>query len=382
MKIKNIFKYPIILLFTVFVGGLTIIDFVAPDKAMSEIENKYLAQKPKISVKSIFDNSFSKKYEEYINDQFVFRDEWISIKSASELALGKLQNNSITYGDDGYMFEVLDKFNQKSLDRNSNYLKKFIEKYKDKNITLSIVPTSFVTLEEKLPYGILKADVNSFIDNYYNVIKNLSKNLEIIDGYKALKPYKNEYIYYKTDHHWTTLGAYHWYEEYCKQKGLTAVKLDNLTGENVENFYGTFFNKSKFVFANPDTITYYDVPIADFHFEQNQKRDSLYNSEKFDTRDKYAAFIHGNNGLTYIKSENNLNKIEGKTTKLLVIKDSYANCLIPFLTFNYDESYVADLRSMPMTIEQITNEFEIEDILVLYNFVSFMNDNNFSRFLK
>lgn len=382
MKIKNIFKYPIILLFTVFVGGLTIADFFAPDKAMSELENKYLATKPKMTVKSVFDNSFSKKYEQYVNDQFIFRDQWINVKSVSELALGKLQNNSITYGKDGYMFEALEKFNDRTLNRNGEYLKNFIQKYQDKNITLSIVPTSYVTLEDKVPYGMIKADVLGFIENYYEEASKLSENLELIDAYNALKPFKDEYIYYKTDHHWTTLGAYRWYEEYCKQKGLTAVKLEDLTEQKVENFYGTFFNKSKMVFADPDTITYFDIPVDHFEFEQHQKKDSLLNLEKFETRDKYAAFIYGNNGLTYIKSDNNLNKVEGQTSKLLIIKDSYANCLVPFLTYNYDEIYVVDLRSMPMTIEEITNQFEIDDILVLYNFVSFMNDNNFSRLLK
>lgn len=381
-KFKEIFKYPIIILFTIFIGGLSIADYLAPPKTKSELENKFLAQKPTMTVKSVFDNSFSKKYEAYVNDQFIFRDQWISIKSIAELSLGKKQNNSITYGKDGYMFEVIEQFNDKTLTRNSNYLTKFIEQYQDKNLTLSIIPTSYVTLEDKLPYGMIKADVLSYLDSYYKNISNLNNKLSIINGYEALKPYDSEYIYYKTDHHWTTLGAYHWYEEYCNSKGLTAVKLDSLTPNIVENFYGTFFNKAKLVTAKPDFITYYDIPTEHFEFEGNQSKDGFYDFDKFNTRDKYAAFMHGNNGLTYIKSNHNLDKVEGKSSKILVIKDSYANSLIPFLTYNYDEIFVADLRSTPIPLSQLMDEYEIDDVLVIYNFMTFMNDKNFSRLLK
>ena len=378
---KKIIKYPIIILFTVFIGVFTLWDMTAPIKSFSEIENRYLATKPKATIKNIFDNSFSKKYETYINDQFVERDNWINIKSLAETSIGKVQNNSITYGDDDYMFEVLEKFDENKLKRNSEFISKFIEKYANKNITLTIIPTSYMILDDKLPYGMIKADEIKYINDFYNYL-NTNKNLNCIDFSPTLFNHKNEYIYYKTDHHWTSLGAYYCYKEFAKQKGFTPVDINNLKENNVPNFYGTYFNKAKLFTAKPDIITYYDIPVAHFEYEDSNVKDSLYDYSKFKTKDKYAAFMHGNNGITYIKSENNLNKINGKTSRLLIIKDSYANSFIPFLTFNYDEIYVVDLRGLPIPISELEKEHNFDDIMIMYNFVSFMNDNNFSRLLK
>lgn len=378
---KKIIKYPIIILFTVFIGVFTLWDMTAPIKSFSEIENRYLATKPKATIKSIFDNSFSKKYETYINDQFVQRDNWINIKSLAETSIGKVQNNSITYGDDDYMFEVLEKIDENKLNRNSEFVSKFIEKYSNKNITLTIIPTSYMILNDKLPYGMIKVDQIKYINDYYNSF-NKNNNLNCIDFSSTLYNHKDEYIYYKTDHHWTSLGAYYCYENFAKQKGFTPVDINNLKENTVPNFYGTYFNKAKLFTAKPDTITYYDIPVAHFEYEESNVKGSLYDYSKFETRDKYAAFMHGNNGITYIKSQNNLNKIDGKTSRLLIIKDSYANSFIPFLTFNYDEIYVVDLRGLPIPISELEKKYNFDDIMIMYNFVSFMNDNNFSRLLK
>ncbi|MEG1447999.1 MAG: DHHW family protein [Oscillospiraceae bacterium] len=378
---KKIFNYPLIILFSVFIGVFTLFDMFVPERAFSEIENRYLATKPKATVKTVFDNSFSKKYETYINDQFVLRDGWINIKSLSEISLGKIQNNAITYGKDNYMFEVLENFDEKKLARNSGFVKDFVEKYQDKNITLSIVPTSYMVLDDKLPLGILKANQLDYINSLYNTLEK-SDNIQCINMAKTLSEHKNEYIYYRTDHHWTTLGAYYGYLEFAKEKGFTPVEIAELKSISVPNFMGTYFNKAKLFTAKPDTITYYDIPVEHFEFEDSNSKDSMYDYSKFETRDKYAAFMHGNNGITYIKSANNLNKTQGETSRLLIIKDSYANSFIPYLTFNYDEIFVVDLRGLPVPISELEEKYNFDDIMVMYNFVSFMNDNNFSRLLK
>lgn len=378
---KKLFKYPIIIIFLIFTIVLTVVDIVSPNKTFSNIENRYLATKPKLTIENVFNNKFSTKYETYINDHFVLRDSWINIKSLSETCLGKLQNNMITYGSDDYMFEVIEKYNKQKLYRNSDFIRKFVEKYPKSNITLTIVPTSYMILEDKLPYGIVKEDSLEYIRNYYNSLSH-NTNLTCINYTDTLKEHSNEYIYYKTDHHWTSLGAYYAYLEYSKQKGLNTIDINDLKQNIVENFYGTFYNKSKLFTAKPDKISYYDIPVDHFEYEEDNVKSSLYDFNKFKTRDKYSAFLYGNNGLTYIKSANNLNKTNGKTSRLLIIKDSYANCFIPFLTFNYDEIHVVDLRGLPVPISELQEQYDYDDVLIMYNFVSFMNDNNLSRLLK
>ncbi|MEG2073660.1 MAG: DHHW family protein, partial [Angelakisella sp.] len=105
----------------------------------------------------------------------------------------------------------------------------------------------------------------------------------------------------------------------------------------------------------------------------------LYQKEKFATRDKYSAFLYGNNGLTVIKSDNNLNKREGETSRLLLIKDSYSNCMVPFLTYSYDELYVVDLRGLGQKISELVTKTEFDDVWLMYNYESFESDKNIAR---
>ncbi|MEG0753499.1 MAG: DHHW family protein, partial [Angelakisella sp.] len=138
-----------------------------------------------------------------------------------------------------------------------------------------------------------------------------------------------------------------------------------------------------------ETLVWYDVPVTEMtvngkNYVENADNTKtpiagLYHQEKFATRDKYAAFLYGNNGLTVIKSENNLNKQEGKTSRLLLIKDSYSNCLTPFLTYSYDELYVVDLRGLTQKLSQLIATTEFDDIFLLYNYESFESDRNITR---
>ena len=182
--------------------------------------------------------------------------------------------------------------------------------------------------------------------------------------------------------------------EYCQEKGLTPVSLSDLEENKVEDFYGTFYSKAKRPGQDSDTITWYDVPVDEFAFVANTKEDpqllelgemveedglqllsvdSMMDERKFQTRDKYAAFMWGNSGYVKIKSSHNLDHQDGKTSRLLLFKDSYANSMIPYLTYNYDEIIVVDLRYMAKNVSELMKE-DFDDIFVMYNFSTFISD--------
>lgn len=377
---KDIFKYPSLILFTLFILGLSLFDLIIPNKYMSEFENRVLQQKPSASLESIFNGTYTTKYEKYINDQFVFRNSWIDIKAETEKLIGKQENNGIVFGKDGYLFEIVDTIPQKSqarIKQNTKFLKQYIENYPDVNMTVTLVPNSYTIYNELVPTGIPSINQTDEIQNIYNEL-NLP-NVTAVNLYETLFPHKQEYIYYKTDHHWTTLGAYYAYKQFVQSKGLNPVDIESLEPNIVEDFYGTYYSKAKLSSVRPDYITYYTVPVEHFEYE-TARTDSLYDFSKFETRDKYAAFMFGNNGLTYIKSNNT--ETVGKPRKLLVIKDSYANSIIPFLTYNYDEIYVVDLRGLPQNMSKLMEDNKFDDVLILYNFMNFMNDTNFLRLTK
>ena len=403
---KKILQYPIAVLFALFISVFFLVDVFNSDRAFSEFENTSLAQKPAFSWSSFVDGSFGSKYVKYINEQFLGRDNWISMKAVADMGLGRIESHGVTYGDDHYLMEKLEIVEdqnypanagtnivkQTALDSSNGMVSSFLQMY-DQPITFSLVPNSYAILEDEVPTGFPGADQQAYTQQIYRTLSEVDDQLEIVDFSDALSQHKDEYIYYRTDHHWTTLGAYYAYVAYCEQKGLTPVSLEELKENKVEDFYGTFYSKAKRPSQPADTITWYDVDVDEFAFVANLQQDKqlaqlgevvqedglellrvdgMMDQRKFEVRDKYAAFMWGNSGYVKIKSSHNLNHQEGKTSRLLLFKDSYANSMIPYLTYNYDEIIVVDLRYMAKSTKELMQE-EFDDIFVMYNFSTYVS---------
>lgn len=372
---KNIRKYPLVFIFFLFLLGYMVFDISCSSKAVSELENRELAQRPKFTLSSFYQNKFSPKYEDYINDQFVLRDQWISLKSRLEKMLGKIENNGIMYGEDGFMFQHYPAADLERIETNTRFINEFVEKYPDLSVTMAIIPNAYTIYPEKVPQGAGQVDQAKATEE---ILRQLSDSIRTLDMFSPLAENKGEYLFYRTDHHWTTLGAYYGYSKFCEEKGWKPVSLDAIAKTEINDFYGTYFSKSKLYNAVADTITYYDIPIERITIDDKEVS-GLYDLEKFQERDKYAAFLWGNHGVTVIQSKNNLQKEKGKTSKILIIKDSYGNCFSPFLTYQYDEVYIVDLRAMPMKMSEFLEENEFDDALILYNFMNFATDTNLAK---
>jgi hypothetical protein len=189
----------------------------------------------------------------------------------------------------------------------------------------------------------------------------------------ALSAHKDEYIYYRTDHHWTTLGAYYAYSRLCETLGLVPFDREAHTAVEVPDFYGTFYSRARTWNAQPDTLTYYELdnPLTIYTvtgpgMPTQGEATGLYDLDKLAVYDKYAAFLHGNNGFSRVEGDG-----EGR---ILVIKDSYANSLVPFLTANYAQIDVVDLRNYNYGLDALIAENGYDQILVLYSFDSFKSD--------
>lgn len=384
---KKILDYPLVLLFAAFFFLFSVTDLFFNAREFSVNENRYLQLRPEFSVKTLMNGKYTTTFETYINDQFVFRDGWIDIKSKAEYFIGKQENNSIIYGKGGYMFEKYDRTDDAQIAKNTAAVGEFFAKYNSIPATFAIIPNSYMILGDKLPFGVQLLNQFAYIDQIYGQITapQVSK-LSLED---SLLEHKNNYIYYMTDHHWTTYGAYLAYSDFVRSKGMQPVPYESLSGTEVPGFYGTYFAKTKFFKTQPDIVTYFDVPDSDVSIngkktvEDSQKNtipvEGLYHLSQFEQRDKYAAFLYGNHGVTVIQSDGNLNHTPGKTSRILVIKDSYGNSFVPFLTYNYDEVVVVDLRAIPFEMSKFMAENEFDDILLLYNFMNYASDVNFAR---
>lgn len=374
--LKKILKYPVVLAFFLFIFLFTAVDLVKPDREYSEFENKYLTQRPEFTLASFLNNEWTSKYETYLNDQFVLRDDWITLKSICESMLLKIENNGIAYGADDYLFEKFTTLAGDSLaqfERNVGYEKTFIDTYGETvPITFTIIPNAYMILPEKLPEGLTQVDQAAYTAPIYEAVGDKA---QVVDFTGALTAHKDEYIFYRTDHHWTTLGAYYAYAAYVESLGMEPVALDSLSEIEVPDFYGTYFSKAKKFDAVADTITYY--PIADAGvIIDGQEADGYYDLSKFEVRDKYAAFLRGNNGYTVIKSGVREVPEGQEPSKILVIKDSYANSFVPFLLYNFDEVHVVDLRYSAVSMKELLSTENFDQVLLMYNFMNLVTDTN------
>lgn len=411
---KFLREYPLLLIFTVIMGGLFFLDLCFTSNPYSELENRRLKQKPAFSLEALWENRYTKDYEEYVNDQFVGRDGWITLKSVFESALGKTENNGVVYGADHYIYNklfdpslgesrqngagfggdgtdtpALPVVNAAQLRRNVNFLNTFAVSYEG-HVTAAIAPNSYGILPEGVPAGLPNVDQAEAIGEVYRQLTG--EDLTRLDLLAPLRRAATErQVSYRTDHHWTTEGAWVGYRAYCESRGLPYVTLEELAPcrREEQGFLGTYYNKSKNFGVVPDTLVWYDIPVEDVTIDGERvvlqpdgsrvEVEGIYQREKFSTRDKYAAFLYGNNGLTVIKTGNNKARREGEVSRVLLIKDSYGNCFAPFLTYSYDEVWVADLRNMTFKVSEVVAENQFDDVLVLYNFDTFQEDRNFSR---
>lgn len=237
-------------------------------------------------------------------------------------------------------------------------------------VNLMLVPSASVVYPENVPAGAPQIDEKGILEG---VAAQGEAYGRFIDVLPALTEHKGEYLYYRTDHHWTTLGAYYAYQQFCETLGLTPFDRDAHTAETCEDFYGTHYSKTRTWNAEPDTITWYDLQnsltvwnVTGPGQPTEGTTTGLYDLDKLEVYDKYAMFLHGNNGLSRVEGDG-----EGK---ILVIKDSYANSFVPYLTANYAAIDVVDFRNYNYGLDQLIAANDYDQILVLYSYASFTTD--------
>ena len=371
LNTKKIKKYPFTFLFIAIIIVFTILDIFNKDIEFSDYENRSLAQKPKFYYSSFIEGRFFNNYDRYVNDQFVFRDKWINIKSFTENLLGKNENNNIIYGKEDFLFDKFQNIDEDNLNKNINTIKDFVSKYNN-SFNLMIIPESFSIYEELLPYGVNLVDEKAYISNIYDEFKDI-ENVKSIDIVNSLNENKDSYIYYKTDHHWTSYGAYLAYIEYCNLNNLSSISINDLNESSINNFYGTYFSKSKKFDAKPDTINYYNIENINTYIDGKEVV-SINDDSKWESSDKYSAFLRGNNALTLIKNNNVEND-----SKVLIIKDSYANSFAQFIINNYNETYIVDLRSFPTNFNEFFESNKFDNVLIMYSLKNLSEDLNISK---
>lgn len=373
-KCKELLRYPLLVLFFLFLVGFMVLDGLWPKRSYSDLERRQLNQFPAFSLSQLIQNKWTADYDSYTKDQVVFRDTWMKLQSLSErLLFQKVEIGGAVIGKNDALFTKmfgLTNNEEKLLNKNTLLVQQFAENFPGK-VTLMLAPSASLIYQEELPAGTPMLDENSALDTIFDAVGQ-DHVLDLRQPFEAAKADK---LYYSTDHHWTTWGAYLAYRQFCSREGLDPLEVTQQDFTQVPDFYGTTYAKALYWKTQPDTLDYLELPnqltVWNIDSQLNLTESftaGLYDTEKFDTVDKYAAFLYGNNGYTTIQGNG-----EGS---ILVVKDSYANSFVPFLCANYERIGVIDPRGYKLSIQELAQQEGYDNILLLFNFQTFKSSND------
>lgn len=359
--------------------SMSTVNILAPNRVFSTKENRYLQELPKLSLDNLISGKFSTEFEKYTTDQFISRDNWISLKTIGDLALLKKDNNRVYFGKEDYLFDVDKELDEEQFKRNMENINKFLSnigKYnRDIKINALLIPSKSQILKDKLPLYAPIIDEKDVVDRLETT---LNDNMNILVLFDVYSKKSNEYIYYKTDHHWTTKGAFYGYEYYLNSKGEIPLKEEDFIITKVnDKFLGTSYRKANFYLGSPDTIYSYkpkDEVKYNITTNNDKKDNSLYDESYLNKTDKYSYFLGGDKPLIEIETSVKNNKT------ILIIKDSFANSIVPFLVNNYEKIIIIDPRYFKTSIIDLIKEKEIDEVLLLYNIQNFAKEKSFYIF--
>ena len=351
--------------------------WATPDHIYSASERRMLSKRPKLKKKTILNGKFQKKFETYLCEQFPFREKGLALKTGLERSLGSKDAQGVYFGRDGYLLEKYQEqdFDWKNIEKNLNRVSRFLNKHS--NAKAMFVPSKSGVLTGKLPLFA----VESGEERFWKLVDEKIDKTKRIEVAGALKEHENEYIYYRTDHHWTTLGAYYAYQEWAKAMDAQSLAKEAFSiTPATEAFLGTTYAKVR-TKAKADTIHLYEKKNADklkLDYNMGQfQTESFYEMDKLEGDDPYQVFMGGNQAVVDITVGSEKEKNDKKT--LLLVKDSFGNCFAPFFASHYKRIVVIDLRHLNAPVGKMLEIYPADDILILYNSIQFMEDTDMGK---
>ncbi|MGO5335886.1 DHHW family protein [Bilifractor sp. LCP19S3_H10] len=236
------------------------------------------------------------------------------------------------------------------------------------NLYDMIIPTGFgVDLSEDVQKSLGGSSQKEAIRYAYDRMDPSVKKVSVFD---TLVSHNSEYLYFRTDHHWTSLGAYYAYQEFCKAKGITAHTTSDLQEKDFPGFIGTYYslsNQSSALGNNPDTVQAW-IPNGTNEMTYTDQNGNSYSypivadASTFSSENKYLAFIAGDQPYEEIH-----NPAITDGSSCLILKESFGNCFVPWLVDHYQNLYVIDYRYYNGNLTQFVSDHQIQDVIFLNN---------------
>ncbi len=360
-KIARISQVVTAVLFCAFLAGFGLLHILLPDRTFSPVENRTLSSMPDFSWSALVDGSYTSRLEKYLEDQFPLRDGWMGLKNRYEYLLGKREFHGVYLCGDRLIHKIED---ASRAEQNIAYLQKLTE-LTDIPVYLGLIPTAAEVYRDQLPAGAENFDQAAYLKK----VRESVPDAVWVDMEKWVDGASDVSLFYRTDHHWTSAGAWHGYAALMEAMGEPFEPLG--TPETVsENFYGTLYSSSGVHWLAPDTIERYvsGEGVTVENFEKGETH-GLYVDSFLGEKDKYASFLGGNTPLYIIR-----NPEAASEEKLLVVRDSYSDAMAPFLSQYFAEIHLVDLRYYRTSVVEYARENGMDRIFVCYSVENFVKD--------
>ena len=380
-------------LFAVILLTVPIVTIALPKQERSENENRTLAKFPDIvnhtkmdkaenlgdvlgairwdDITTRDEDSWMDKFETYFSDHLVGREEWVRARNEMEKLAGKKEINGV-YTVDNQMIQAFKTYDKSDVESSLNAMNRFAETHPDIQVSFMMAPTVQELYTSKIPSYAGYLSEKTFIDECYKKMNGIST----VDCLSYLTGHSSEYVFYRTDHHWTSLGAYYGFSALAESMGIDCPALDFYADRHVisEEFYGTTWSSSGFSWVGPDTMEIFvnepeGLKVTSYP-EGSPVEGKLYDFSFLEKKDKYSTFMGGNCPLHEI-----VTGTEGKPS-LLIIRDSYTDSLLPLLLDDFSEIHVLDLRYYRASLKSYIEQNDFDSVLVCYSVSNFSTDSN------
>lgn len=364
--------------FVCLLFGFAVAFWIVPDQSFSEQENRSLRTLPKFTWEKLVSGEYSAQINDYFADQFPLRDGLVGVKGFSELLLGKGENNGILLGKDGQLAQrSFDLYTKKcesevALDTfDPDTVLGAVDGINRVSQTLDVPFTALLTGRTVDVAGSAFAYPTDASNELLTLVReNMEEGTHYLETVPLLREKYDagEYVYYKTDHHWTTLGAYYAYAETMRSFGMEdeIIPADAFLKETVSDaFYGTAWSAGGMKHVAPDSMEFWLLGNEDeFTVTADGKEiDGMYSRSYLAKKDKYSAFLDGTHNVVTVRK----NTDEARPT-LLILRDSFASSLAPFLAQHFD-LVLLNLSSATADYTDVTsavNEYGADRVLLVY----------------
>lgn len=360
----------ICLLFLLSLFVMAALFVLLPREDFSQKEKRYLEKTPELSWKSLSSGDFGDKAEKYMADHLPFRDFLVGLSANAERLMGLQVTKDIYVGRSGRLYEAPYRQDTAATETNMEAINGFA-KTLDIPVDFMLVPSAGYMMQDDI--GGLKDPYidDELISQAYGLAGENVRCIGLLDTFAGSE---RERLYYRTDHHWTGYGAWLAYREYMDSLGRESREEPDYGLSYVPGFYGSTYSRSCLWQYPPEDMEIWDdggsysVRFSD----REGEFDSLFFPERLEEADKYTYWLDGNHPLVYI--ENRSPQARGS---LLVIRDSYSNCLGCFLAGSYKTVVLADLRYYKEPLSELYRQEDFDNVLIVYSIGNFLTDNNF-----